>query len=62
MKNIMTTQDIAGLRKLAIDLRIALRDADKVSTYNHCLGCGHERDEIHKADCLIYPGMEGNQT
>lgn len=42
-------------QKDAENRKIALRRADEESTSPYCLGCGHERDEAHKADCLIYP-------
>lgn len=48
--------------KLINNLRNALRDADKDSNRPFCLGCGHERDEVHKADCLIYPGLDPSTT
>lgn len=50
--------EIKSLQKLVENLRWALRDADKESNHTYCLGCGHERDEIHKQDCLIYPGLD----
>jgi len=40
------------------NLRNALKDADKDSSYANCIGCGHARDEKHKADCLVEPATK----
>lgn len=33
------------------------RRLDHESNTITCRGCGHDRDEDHKADCVLYPGM-----
>ena len=51
-------QHYPQLRKDNENLRWALKDADRDSKKPYCIGCGHERDETHKGDCLIYPGKQ----
>jgi hypothetical protein len=46
-------KEIILLRNRLEVTRLTFIDADKDSISPYCLGCGHERDESHKDDCLL---------
>lgn len=37
-----------------------VRAMDAESNSPYCWGCGHDRDEDHKADCVLYPGKKSS--
>lgn len=40
------------------EVSVYIRELDAASTLLHCAGCGHDRDEDHKADCVLWPGKK----